>query len=151
MSTDTSHEGLTRAVLAVFRTNGALLGWGDRFAAPQGLTSARWQMLGALALAAEPLTAPRVAEAMGVSRQGAQKQLDLLVDEGLVDRAPNPANARSPLHRLTRKGARIYSQVNQRWEERARRLARLLGPEDIAATRRFLSRLVDELEREQGR
>jgi DNA-binding MarR family transcriptional regulator len=150
MNADASHESLTRAVLAVFRANGALLAWGDRFAAPQRLTSARWQVLGALALADEPLTTPRVAEAMGVSRQGAQKQLDLLVAEGLIERRDNPANARSPLHRLTPKGTRAYSQLNARWEERARRLAQGLGPDDIAATRRCLSRLVDELAREQA-
>ena len=145
MTTEPSHEALTRAVLAVFRANGALLAWGDRFAAAEGLTSARWQMLGALALAGEPLTAPRIAEAMGVTRQGAQKQLDLLVDERLVERLPNPGNARSPLHRLSRKGASTYARIDLRWEERARLLAERLGAEDTAAARRFLSRLMDEL------
>ena len=146
MTNDSSHEALTRAVLAVFRANGALLAWGDRFAAPEGLTSARWQMLGALALAGEPLSAPRIAEAMGVTRQGAQKQLDLLVEEGLVERRSNPGNARSPFHRLSRKGASTYARIDRRWEERARRLAQRLGAEDTAAARRFLSRLLDELE-----
>src|SRR6187399_3655660 len=132
MASDTSHEALTRAVLAVFRANGALLAWGDRFAAAQGLTSARWQMLGALALAGEALTAPRIAEAMGVTRQGAQKQLDLLVEERLVERLPNPGNARSPLHRLSRKGATTYERIDLRWEQRARGLAQRLGAEDTA-------------------
>jgi DNA-binding MarR family transcriptional regulator len=145
MPAENSHEALTRAVLAVFRANGALLAWGDRFAQAEGLTSARWQMLGALALAGEPLAAPRIAEVMGVTRQGAQKQLDLLVEERLVERLANPGNARSPLYRLSRRGASTYARIDRRWQQRARILAGRLGAEDTAATRRFLSRLLDEL------
>ena len=69
---------ITQLTLTVFRLNGMLLHWGDQVVEPLGLTSARWQMLGALALASTPLTAPQVGEAMGVTRQGAQKQLNLL-------------------------------------------------------------------------
>ena len=137
-------ESVTRAILAVFRASGTLLAWGDRFAAPVGLTSSRWQMLGAIALAGEPLTAPRIASAMGVSRQGAQKQLDLLVSEGRIERLPNPGNARSPLYRLTRSGEGVYARIDQLWSARVQALAERLGPEDTAATRRFLSRLMAE-------
>lgn len=145
-----SHDLLTRSVLAVFRANGALLAWGDRFAAPLGLTSARWQMLGAIALAGEPMPAPRIAAAMGVTRQGAQKQLDLLVDEGLVDRLPNPAHQRSPLYRLTRSGASVYGRIDRLWAQRARALASGLDDADLVSTRRVLSRIVAELASDMG-
>ena len=44
-------EALTDLVLAVFRLNGRLLTAGDRLVSDLGLTSARWQVLGAIALA----------------------------------------------------------------------------------------------------
>lgn len=81
-SNKTQH--ITELTLSVFRLNGALVDWGDYFSAPEELTSARWQMLGALTLAGQPLTAPQIANSMGVTRQGAQKQLNLLVDSGLI-------------------------------------------------------------------
>src|SRR5262249_18513471 len=95
---------LTELILALFRANGRLLAEGDALVRPLGLSSARWQVLGALALAARPLTAPQVAAAMGLTRQGAQKQLDALLEEGLLERRDNPAHKRSPLFSLSAHG-----------------------------------------------
>jgi hypothetical protein len=44
-------EAATDVVSSTFRTNGLLLAAGDVMAAKEGLTAARWQVLGALALA----------------------------------------------------------------------------------------------------
>ena len=115
-------EALSDLALAVFRLNGALLRCGDDLVAPLGLTSARWQMLGAIALAGHPLTAPQIGDAMGVTRQGAQKQLNLLRDQGLVAAKPNPAHQRSPLYTLTPTGEALYRQVDALWTERATRI-----------------------------
>jgi DNA-binding MarR family transcriptional regulator len=103
----TKEERLTGVILTLFQLNGALLDWGDVFVAPEALTSARWQMLGALALAGQPLSAPQVAAAMGVTRQGAQKQLNLLSEAQLVEVRPNPQHKRSPLYQLTGGGRRV--------------------------------------------
>jgi DNA-binding MarR family transcriptional regulator len=119
---------LTALTLTVFRLNGALLQWGDRLVEPLGLTSARWQMLGALALAEAPLTAPQVGEAMGVTRQGAQKQLNALNALGLVETRPNPAHRRSPLHGLTPRGWRLYTQAEALWAARATEFAASIPP-----------------------
>ena len=141
-------EALTGLVLSTFRANGLLVAWGDRFAAGVGLTSARWQMLGAIALAPAPLTAPEVAAYMGVSRQGAQKQLDRLLEEGLVERAPNPQHARSPLYSLSQQGRSAYDRVDRRWNERAAALAAACKPTDVAAGHRALASLMAELARD---
>jgi DNA-binding MarR family transcriptional regulator len=138
-------EALTGLVLSTFRANGLLVAWGDRFAAAEGLTSARWQMLGAIALAPAPLTAPEIASYMGVSRQGAQKQLDRLVEEGLVERSPNPQHARSPLHALSERGRAAYDRVDRRWNQRAAALAEACRPNDVHAGHRALSTLMAEL------
>ena len=136
-------EHLTDAVLAVFRANGRLIAWGDGFAAPFGLTSARWQMLGALALAERPLTAPQIAAAMGVTRQGAQKQLNLLADDGLVSREPNPNHQRSPLYQLTRRGESVYAATRRSWDAHTEQLAKSLELDDLLAAKRVLAFLAD--------
>ena len=45
----------TEIMLAVFRVNGRLLEKGDQLVLPLSLTSARWQVLGAVALAGDPV------------------------------------------------------------------------------------------------
>lgn len=141
-------QNLTQSVLAVFRANGLLLAWGDRFAAPLGLTSARWQMLGAIALAGEARSAPQLASAMGVTRQGAQKQLNLLLAEGLVAQLPNPQHQRSPLYRLTPEGESLYRRIEERWTAAAGRLAASLDGAELAAARRILASLCAALEKD---
>jgi DNA-binding MarR family transcriptional regulator len=116
-------QAITRLALTVFRLNGVLLHWGDQLVAPLGLTSARWQMLGAIALADAPLTAPQIGEAMGVTRQGAQKQLNLLLEQGLVAMRPNPAHRRSPCYALTPQGRSLYRRADTLWKARAAALA----------------------------
>ncbi|MCS4505780.1 MarR family winged helix-turn-helix transcriptional regulator [Arhodomonas aquaeolei] len=136
-----SVERITETVLAVFRAHGRLIEWGDSFVAPLGLTSARWQMLGALALAGEALTTPRIADAMGVSRQGARKQLQRLAAEGLVVERPNPGHRRSPLYALTPRGESAYAAAEAQWREHAARLAGHLDESDLRAALRVLSLL----------
>lgn len=123
MAVDADTGPITDLTLTIFRLNGVLLHWGDRLVEPLGLTSARWQMLGALALAGAPLTAPQVGEAMGVSRQGAQKQLNALLEHGLVEARPNPAHKRSPHYVLTPRGRSLYRQAEALWTARAAALA----------------------------
>lgn len=131
----------TTLVLAVFRANGTMMQWGDRFAAPFGLTSARWQMLGALALSDRPLSAPRIAESMGVTRQGAQKQLNLLLDEKLIQRLPNPSNMRSPLYELSSTGEVRYRAIEAAWKMHARSLARQVKSQEIGIANQVLAHL----------
>lgn len=99
-----SIDAVTEIILCVFRLNAKLLEQGDRLVQPLSLTSARRQVLGAIAMAGEPQTAPQIAAAMGVTRQGVQKQLNLAVAEGLVESHANPRHQRSPLHLLSAKG-----------------------------------------------
>ncbi len=138
-------ELLTEIELLIFRLNGQLLRAGDRKVARLDLTSARWQMLGAIRLAGRPCTAPQLAERMGVSRQGAQKQLNLLAQEALVMQEPNPAHARSPLYRLTERGAGVYSETEAIQASWAGELADGLSVEALTTTLAVLSRLSAKL------
>jgi DNA-binding MarR family transcriptional regulator len=141
----TAHEDLTEVVLAVFRANGRLLEWGDRFAAPFALTSARWQVLGAIALADDALTAPQVAAAMGITRQGAQKQLNLLLADGLLVTHPNPQHRRSPQYRLSEPGAAVYAAIARDWSLASHRLAAAIPDDDLRRLRHTLDHLCELL------
>ncbi|OCA53664.1 MarR family winged helix-turn-helix transcriptional regulator [Photorhabdus namnaonensis] len=110
MSTEetSAFEVFTEITLAVFRLNALLLSKGDQLVAPLGITSARWQVLGAIAHAPHPPTAPQIAAAMGITRQGVQKQLNLGLSSGMVRTLTNPRHERSPLYQLTELGWRTF-------------------------------------------
>jgi hypothetical protein len=59
----TAKDAVTQLVLETFRLNGCLLIAGDALVADIGLTSARWQVLGAIALSPMPLP---VAHSLGI-------------------------------------------------------------------------------------
>lgn len=103
-------------ILEVFRLNGALLSAGDRLSADVGLTSARWQVLGALKEKALPV--PHIARDMGLTRQGVQKTVNVLKSEHLVEFQDNPHHKSSRLVALTPEGQKRLAQMEEiqaRW------------------------------------
>ena len=64
---------LTDVVLDLFRLNSLLLTAGDRLVAGLGLTSARWQILGAMVAANRPQPVAWLARDMGANRQNVQR------------------------------------------------------------------------------
>lgn len=109
-------EKITHIILSIFRLNGRIIEWGDRLSGEFGLTSARWQVLGAIALAEAPQTVPDIADRMGVTRQAMQKQVNLLQGEGLVSKRANPRHRRSPHYQLTEAGERVYARVSEKYQ-----------------------------------
>lgn len=136
-------DRLTDLVLAVFRLNGALSDWGDEFASSEGLSTARWQMLGAVALAGRPLAAPQVAARMGMTRQGAQRQLHLLVEAGLMEARSNPMHKRSPLYDLTPHGRDVFASIDARWKEHVSHASSPFRGSDLEAAAKLLVALID--------
>lgn len=132
-------DKLTAIALSVFRLNGQFIDWGNRFAEPHGLTSARWQVLGAIFLASEPPSIPQIADAMGVTRQGVLRQVKLLTDEALVRALSNPAHKRSPLYELTAEGKEAYEAVIEHWNQHVQRMASQFSSSDLDAAIRVLS------------
>lgn len=103
---------MTELVLEVFRLNGRLLEAGDRLTRPLGLTSARWQVLGAIEIAGQPLTVPQIGRRMGVSRQAVQRVANDLESLGFITFQDNPDHARAKLIVPTRKGRDALSQID---------------------------------------
>lgn len=101
-------DALTELMLETFRLNGRLLAAGDRLVAPIGLTSARWQVLGAIAMAGRGAPVAHIARDMGLTRQSVQRVVDVLAAEGLVGFAANPYHRRAKLVVLTPSGRETY-------------------------------------------
>jgi DNA-binding MarR family transcriptional regulator len=107
-------EAITDLVLETFRLNGRLLAAGDALVADLGLTSARWQVLGAIALSAVPLSVAQIARNMGLTRQAVQRLANEMRADGLVRFAPNPHHQRAKLVLLTAAGKTTFAAVMQR-------------------------------------
>lgn len=136
----------TGVVLSTFRANGLFLAAGDLLAAKEGLTSARWQVMGAVALAGRPLTVPQVARRMGLTRQSVQASVNRLLGDGLVQTNSNPDHRRSPLIRLTELGSKRYAAVQRRQVGWINELAAGLGVSELSTTARVLQELGDRLD-----
>src|ERR1700734_3057596 len=136
-------DAVTDLVLETFRLNGRLLASGDVLVADLGLTSARWQVLGAIALSPVPLPVAHLARNMGLTRQAVQRSVDEMRHDGLVRLDPNPHNRRAMLVTMTELGSSAYRAASERQERWADVLAAGLSPEDIEAA----SLLTRELQR----
>lgn len=104
-------DALTRLMLDLFRLNSLTLTAGDRLVARLGLTSARWQVLGAIVAAERPQPVAWLARDLGGNRQNVQRIINDLEREGLVAFAPNPHHKRSQLVGLTDKGKRSFKSA----------------------------------------
>ena len=141
-------EAATDVILSTFRANGLLLDAGDRLGADEGLTSARWQVLGAIAVADQPLTVPQIGRRMGLTRQSVHATVKRLVRDGLVELVPNADHRRSPLVALTDTGIATYRAIDGRQATWVNRLARGIGRANLATTGRVLQELCRRLEAE---
>lgn len=101
-------DALTSLMLDLFRLNSLLLIAGDRLVARLGLTSARWQILGAIVAAERPQPVAWLARNLGVNRQNVQRIINDLHKEGLVAFEANPHHRRAQLVVLTDKGRQTF-------------------------------------------
>jgi DNA-binding MarR family transcriptional regulator len=108
-------------------------------------------VLGAIALAGEPLSVPAIGKAMGLSRQGVQKQVDLLRRESLVTLQENPSHRRSPLVALTRAGRAAYERASRIWAVEARLIGREHPLAEFEGARRVVASLAASLDRGETR
>jgi DNA-binding MarR family transcriptional regulator len=139
-------KAATDVVLQTFRANGLLLAAGDVLAAAEGLTAARWQVLGAVALAGRPLTVPQIARRMGLTRQAVQASVNRLIGEMLVEAAENPDHRRSPIIRMTELGGEKYAAMQRRQVAWINDLAAGLKRSELAMTARVLQQLSNRLD-----
>lgn len=138
-------------VVEVFRLNGDLIEGGDALVQDLGLTSARWQVLGAVALSPVPLPVAHIARNMGLARQSVQRVVDDMRDDGLVRTEPNPHHRRAPLVAMTERGATAYEQAMARKDLWADVLTEGMSAESIEAAGTLLHRLQQRIGDTHGR
>lgn len=149
-----ANDAISELILETFRLNGRLLAAGDALVAELDLTSARWQVLGAIALSAVPLPVAHIARNMGLTRQAVQRLANEMERDGLVRFGPNPHHQRAKLVLLTPRGRAAYNAAMKRQGPWARGLASGLSLKQIKATTETLrvirERLGDHPEQENG-
>lgn len=129
----------TRVIDEIFRCNGVLLARGEELTAEAGLTSARWQLLGYLADG--PATVADLARRRGLRRQSVQETANRLDAAGLITKAANPADRRSPVLHITEEGRARLEAVEPERAAWSRRHAVAIGQAELLITLRTLQRL----------
>jgi DNA-binding MarR family transcriptional regulator len=139
-------DALTDLILDLFRANSLLLTAGDRLVAPLGLTSARWQILGAIVGAERPEPVAWLARNLGANRQNVQRIVNDLARDGLVAFETNPHHRRAQLVVLTDKGQQIYDAAGRLQVPWVNGLAEGLSVKEIEAAHRVVTALRSRLE-----
>ena len=139
-------DAVTSLMLDLFRLNSLLLTAGDRLVARLGLTSARWQMLGAIVAAERSQPVAWLARDLGANRQNVQRIVNDLHKEGLVAFAANPHHRRAQLVVLTDKGKQTFEAAMGLQAPWVNSLSHVLFVKDIKTVHRVVTALQKKLE-----
>lgn len=137
---------MTDLILDLFRLNSRILIAGDRLVADLGLTSARWQILGAIVAAQRSQPVAWLARDLGANRQNVQRIVNDLHEEGLVTFEPNPHHRRAQLVVLTDKGKQVFEAAMRLQAPWVNRLSDGLPIKDIEITHRIMNALRRKLD-----
>jgi DNA-binding MarR family transcriptional regulator len=135
-------------VLSVFRLNGLLVAVGDSMTRDLELTSARWRVLGVIALSSSGLTVPGIARVLGQSRQAVQRISDVMVKNGLLKYSENPNHKKSVLVTLTEKGKQVYGELRAVQDPWALETTLDMSDTDLETALRVVHRLIQKFDRE---
>ncbi|PAY07003.1 MarR family transcriptional regulator [Bradyrhizobium sp. UFLA03-84] len=139
-------EALSGLILDLFRLNSLLFTSGDRLVAGLGLTSARWQILGAIVTAERPQPVAWLARDLGAARQNVQRIVNDLERDGLVTFETNPHHRRAQLVVLTDKGRQAFEAAMRLQLPWVNRLSDGLSVKDIETVGRVVTTLRGRLE-----
>jgi DNA-binding MarR family transcriptional regulator len=141
---------VTNLMLDLFRLNNRLLTAGDRLVSGLGLTSARWQILGAIVAAERPEPVAWLARNLGANRQNVQRIINDLQKEGLVVFQANPHHRRAQLVLLTDKGKQSFDAAMRLQTPWVNHLSEGLMIKDIQTFHRVIIALRQKLERNES-
>jgi DNA-binding MarR family transcriptional regulator len=136
---------LTDLILEIFRLNGRLLAAGDQLTKDDGLSSARWQVLGAID--SEALPVAQIARNMGLTRQAVQRLANVLASDGLVAFSENPNHRRAKLVGLTPRGRTVLDNTMSKQVDWSNQLSSGMSASQIASALSALRTLRQRLER----
>ena len=139
-------DALTDLILDLFRLSSRMLVAGDRLVADLGLTSARWQILGAVVAAERPQPVAWLARNLGANRQNVQRIVNDLHGEGLVAFETNPHHRRAQLVVLTDKGKQAFEAAMRLQAPWINGLSEGLLVKDIKTVHQVITALRGKLE-----
>src|ERR1700730_18478128 len=134
-------DALTDLIRDLFRLHSRILASGDGLVAELGLTSARWQILGAILTAERPQPVAWLARDLGANRQNVQRIVNDLHSEGLVAFEANPHHRRAQLVVLTDKGRRTFDAAMALQAPWVNDLSEGLSVKDLQTVHRFVAAL----------
>ena len=137
---------LTAMFLKLFRVNGLLLMTGDRLTSDHGLTSARWQVMGAIA--DSPLTVAQIARNLGLKRQSVQRLVNVLSQQALLSLSDNPNHRRARLVQMTGTGRRQYEEISHIQAHWVNSISKGLDVNDLNLALEQLREIEERLKRE---
>jgi DNA-binding MarR family transcriptional regulator len=136
---------VTDLILETFQLNGRLLAAGDRLTRDLRVSSARWQVMGAIA--DTPLPVAQIARRMGLTRQSVQRIADILAEEDLVAFTLNPNHQKAKLVTLTPHGKEVLQEVSRRQILWANELAKGLAATELQAAVHLIETVRKRLEK----
>jgi len=139
-------QALSSLMLDLLRLNSQILTAGDRLVARLGLTSARWQILGAIVYAERPQPVAWLARDLGANRQNVQRIVNDLDKEGLVAFEANPHHRRAQLVVLTDKGKQTFDAAMRLQAPWVNSLADGLSVKDMETLHQVITVLRKKLE-----
>jgi DNA-binding MarR family transcriptional regulator len=139
---------LTELILEIFHLNGALVNAGDRLTQDFSLTSARWKIMGGIALSSAPPTVAQISRRIGLTRQGVLRIANDLLKLGIIEYLPNPDHKKANLIELTIKGKKIYEKLMQRQNQWISKISNMFAAESIAEAKTFIQKFTKILEQE---
>jgi DNA-binding MarR family transcriptional regulator len=139
-------DALSNLMLDLFRLNSLLLTAGDRLVSQHGLTSARWQVLGAIVQAERPQPVAWIARDLGANRQNVQRIVNDLHADGLVAFEANPHHRRAQLVILTDKGRHAFDAAMALQAPWVNGLSGGLAAKDLQTVHRVVAALRKKLE-----
>jgi DNA-binding MarR family transcriptional regulator len=139
-------DALSNLMLDLLRLNSLILTAGDRLVAGLGLTSARWQIIGAIVQAERPQPVAWLARDLGANRQNVQRIINDLHTEGLVAFETNPHHRRAQLVVLTEKGRRSFDAAMALQAPWINSLSQGLSLKDVETVHRVITALRKKLE-----
>ena len=143
-------ELLSSIMLDLFRLNSGLLTSGDRLVEDLGLTSARWQMLGAISAAERPQPVAWIARDLGANRQNVQRIVNDLANDGLVRFEANPHHRRAQLVVLTDEGRQAFEAAMRLQAPWVNRLSNGVTINEIKTLHRVITKLLGNLDAMTG-
>jgi DNA-binding MarR family transcriptional regulator len=122
----------------LFQLNNRLIATCDELVSDIGLSTARLQVLGVIAMSSVPETVPQIARRLGLTKQAVQWQANEMERDGHVRFETNPRHPTSRLVLFTAKGQVGYSNAVQRLEPLVIRIGAELGSSKVDAATAIL-------------